>query len=226
MISKFFAVLCIFAFHSANADNRPTTEIETYPGELVESLTQFSGKSASNRAGKKYIFQYETIGLEEQRIGSFGPSFGYFITPHSILSLQFLGSRHSKSLASMNESWNANGIGISYKIFQGNSSYLSLGLVQTSGTYKYSSTFLIPTNEQLDFSALWGRVAFGSQWQWEHFSVGCDWVGFSYPIRGQVTNVVTDSELEGESSFLSGERGKYAASFQATYLHLYVGAAF
>jgi hypothetical protein len=243
MLNKAFILLGLslaLITSSKNVFASESQEVGTVSPEssLTEKTSQDRRKSLS------FIGTLQPAGFGPIPEFSQGVTLGYFLKPNSILQLEYMNARtpfktpnysnangYGSSTSSRRWYSNLNGysIGIHLKQFFGNSFYLKSGLDYKNLTRENSYEGTEADSFTVEFSgeSVAAALAFGNQWQYSHFTIGCDWIGISAPLshsvrnessRGPVTEAGYNTRQNGEARYLS------MTSLQL--LRIYAGASF
>lgn len=198
-----FLILGSFSSHPAEP---PKTKASQAEKEFTETIVLESMKS---RSEKKYNLNVSTaVALEGGTIRSGEISYNI----DELRSLTFSFS-DIQSLYSNTDDLNASGklLSVNYKRFFGNSFYIKSGIYYKNQKTQIAKDELRDHPERTEkLEALGLDLRIGNQWQWDHFTVGIDWIG-------QATDFYNLSINRGQrketNSFLYG-------------LNLYIGAVF
>ena len=177
-----------------------------------------------NREGKHAYAAYEVIGLTMMPVG--GLRLGYFINPNLVAEVSYLtGSAKIGSYESKKALMEAKA-----KYFLGETFYVDGGLAHESWDVKYS---VLKSGTLLETSSLSGKVAntgidlhIGNQWQWDGFTLGCDWAGYFLNLSTS-TSYGSGSGLDEEDQ--KSEEAKVKKSLGGSSAHLlrfYIGWSF
>ncbi|RZA26955.1 MAG: hypothetical protein EOP10_01905 [Proteobacteria bacterium] len=159
---------------------------------------------------------------------TFGLAAGYFLTPNQVLTFRYA------QITGILSGDTASVFGGGLKSFWGNSFFTHVGLSSRSYNLDYSSYKLndnFEVENQYVISAkpksIGANIAIGNQWQWSHFTLGCEWVGLFIPFSTTGTEFTdpdanTDysrvEEINSDIDELKGTR--YA------FLRFYIGLTF
>jgi hypothetical protein len=191
---------------------------------VVQKSPVKSTRSQDIRENRKFTFNHGA-GYFYDKV-TYTSEIGYFIKPDLVLSLNYI-SLESASTKHDNEldkditydSGSGSAIELSVKSFQSNSLYIKAGAyyrnqiivekdIDDGGFLQFTSS----ENKNGEIEDAGVFFALGNQWQWSHFTMGCDWLGASSSLgRWKYTN-----EGEGQAVTLSSVR----------VLHFYLGASF
>ncbi len=187
--------------------------------------------SAFHRMNKSYSINYIATGLGPVLFGNTGLSLGFFIDHKSEVDLEFITGRiRNSSYTTSDSEVKTNSFGLHYKRFNGNSFYYRTGVdyryVDYSYTYRdFSNTTTIIEKNVFKGSALTATFAIGNQWQWENFTLGCDWIGIALPFASQVDSESTTGTTPNPTA-LKDEQDAFLKKSAALFLRFYLGASF
>lgn len=114
---------------------------------------------------------------------------------------------------------------ISVKRFTGNSFYYKVGLEYALIDASNKDEMTPYRNYEYLGGRLAGTLIIGNQWQFDHFSIGCDWIGVSAPLTTWTSRERVDNSASARNE-LETQLDKYQKSVNVHLLHLYVGASF
>ena len=122
-----------------------------------------------------------------------------------------------------------NSVGIHAKKFMSNSFYINGGIDYT--TMKYDNDYIFTTSSIKDaygFEANMISASFviGNQWQWDTFTLGCDWVGMTLPISHNVTSEYADTSYSTAKRYNKEDQDTLLVNGSPQLLRFYVGATF
>lgn len=173
--------------------------------------------SVAARQNKQYIVDAQILGLgfrtNTQKIGA-----GIYLNPSSTLQLNLyrLGEQAAAEGQKVNGKVAGTGsaIEVAYKTYHSNSFYTQAGLykrTQTIATHTIHSGFSSAATGALggEIDDMGLNLKLGNQWNWDTFTLGCDWVGYNYALSKKVNGTVEESDASGLS-----------------LLNFYVGASF
>jgi hypothetical protein len=149
----------------------------------------------------------------EALLGTYGYGLGAFLGDDTIMEVGYTGLEEDED----RQEWSHGGF-VHAKLFRGNSFY---GVLGVSGRER--GPLATPMRGATREQAL-ADFAIGNQWQWRHFTLGCDWVGVSVPFYTQVT--------ESDASVIAGDHDRIFASTRSPeapdwhVLRLYAGVTF
>ncbi len=211
------------------SNSKPSLKAQQAPSEPKPSPQTRSGQTHATTTLSEFERRDKTlmVGLEMGFTLSFvsGLRAGYFITPNLIAEgsyatgiVSFLGYGGDKTL-----------IEAKLKYFIGNSFYVDLGYSREN----WDLTLPIFNDKTFDVVDIKGQVQndglgirIGNQWQWQSFTLGCDWVGAfsafstkaSFETLGDLEEVQRAREEDDAITNFGGN--------SAHLLRLYLGWAF
>ncbi len=209
---------------SASAARKSSKQLVTViPREVV-----YEGSSEYNRMDKSIMLTGQVAGAAVAPVPSFGANFGVFLDRSTILQVEGTMGSTNLSFADVD----AYTGGANLKFFTGNSFYFKGG-----ATYRHVSVYNFACSTcEANYKSDLGSVdsvaieaAIGNQWQWSHFTVGCDWVGLMLPIStAQVENNYKDDPKLSAEAKEDIDRGwkLIGAANSISLLRLYIGASF
>ena len=172
-------------------------------------------ESTMNRDGLKYTVDFNLTGqmLQSQATGI---NLGYFKDLNNIIYLSFF------NLDTNNYSWvdeeleDGYMIEVALKHFTGNSFYIRPSLYLRSQQLADDEDYDNATDSYLatditDYQTVGIGFNIGNQWQWENFTLGCNWIG----IRKDITTIDKDGPGTDAYTEVTGE-----------LLNFYLGASF
>lgn len=185
-------------------------------------------ESTLNRADKKFTATYQFTGLGPNLAVGGAINLGYFLKPNMVLSIE--GTKGSEATWDLFDDTevDARSIGIHLKHYVGNSFYYRVGVDHRTMEHRYTDFFITSTTRTFDAKSLGVTVNIGNQWQWEHFTLGCDWVGVTLPVSKSYSNesVVTTGDAVYHQGQLEEDKKDYMESPILNLLRFYIGASF
>jgi len=223
----------------ANLSWAQTTQVETIDKATAAQLNN----SEMNRKDKKYQLNLILTGSGPTAAGSLGLSAGYFLEKNKMLLLEVTDSKTrftkisitnaDSTRTNFEETLKGQSIGVHYKQFNGNSFYLRTGLDYGKINYNFKYTpYGTNSTENVSLSgdALYANFQIGNQWQWENFTLGCDWVGISVPLYSHESDRSMNSFAQADESYYSDKLNTASSDFikrsQINLLRFYLGATF
>lgn len=209
---KKIAALCVLGVlsTSAFAETKKETPVQkTNKIEEKKDLDKYKrvvlDESMANREGKNYTLNAAITGLSFGA-ASAGIEFGYFFDENTVLNVQALTleSMFTEESESFYQDGKGSALNVSLKKFTGNSFYIKPGIyrrsqrVVDSATWRFSGgESNVISRDASDFVDVGISFAIGNQWQWENFTLGCDWIGLSRSLS------ILESSDEGDGASLA-----------------------
>lgn len=183
--------------------------------------------SPMNRADKKAMLTYQVVGVGPNRAIGYGGAAGVFLTPNLILFADVGSAKASTAIKLFeDEDIIAKNVGLHVKHFVGNSFYYRLGVDYKKIDYEAAFFAIFGPNSQIAFEgksyAL--NLSIGNQWQWENFTLGCDWIGISVPFQYKFENEYISSPTAYQN--LNAAKDDYVKENSMSFLRFYIGASF
>lgn len=180
--------------------------------------------SEANRVGKSYLLTAQVLGSAVSPVPSAGVNAGIYIDRNSLIEAQFSHGTVSYLFFDIE----ATTFGVNYKHFFSNSFYARMG-----GAYRkilLKNAWFLFSNRTISevgsVESLAADLAIGNQWQWQNFTLGCDWIGYMAPIATLSKKYdpygATGQDLKDLDD--SWDRLANVGSFQL--LRFYLGASF
>ncbi|MDG0817129.1 hypothetical protein [Bdellovibrio svalbardensis] len=192
------------------------------PVEMV-----YKNSSEHNRMDKKWTAQWQLFGAGPNGTSESAIIGGYHLDRNSVVQLEVGSGGISGNSIFIDDKYELSGstVGLHYKKFFGNSFYAKIGLDYRSVTYKYKYPF---TGNQEGFTgeSLGAGLVIGNQWQWENFTLGCDWIGLSLPFASTVKSETLTSSDSFYRDELNSAQQRYLRNGFAQALRFYVGYTF
>lgn len=177
-----FVLGVIFVMTSAFANTSTNIKQDNQDSKSKIQLGKYErivkDESMANRASKKATVNAALIGTTFNALSS-SIEVGYHIDENSIVTLQYTSMRGD---AGYGDDGKGNSISLGLKKFVSNSFYLKPELyrrnqiVIDSMGWSFDNFEFANGGEVEDFGA---SFKIGNQWQWNTFTIGCDWFGLS-----------------------------------------------
>lgn len=222
-------------------------KVNAYFCDVPQTEEQKRGVGASEwaRRNKRFVAALE-LGVATPLAAGGGATFGFHLSGNQVIegnvavataSAEDDGSistdSEDYSSYDMRKSGSSAIIGARYKQFVTNSFYWHGGLASRSSKaslyavekYGDESTKIA----SVDYSDLGLTLAIGSQWQWDTFTMGCDWIGIYAPVVKTKSDYESSNEDTVSSSDAKKARSNFRDEMQALNiqgLRFYLGAAF
>lgn len=191
----------------------------------------FRDSSEYNRMNKNFSLTYMAFGVGPNRSGSIGGTVSLFLNRNSLIDFEYVNGR---PLYTNWFSWSeydvrTSSYGIHYKQFTGNSFYFRVGADYRTVKYKYTSrdifTDEINSISRFEGDSVTATVLIGNQWQWENFTLGCDWIGIALPV----TTTISSESVTGispDSRYMKEDQDWLVKNPASIGLRFYLGASF
>jgi hypothetical protein len=146
--------------------------------------------------------------------------FDYNLSDRDTVNVSLATNESDNNSENDNKIEDVTALKVSYKRFVGNNLYLSSGLFyrnfEVDVPNEGRNVFEIgETNFAYKDVGL--GLAVGHQWQWDRFTIGCDWLGLNASL------IKLDEEISSANpNFAKPDERKFSANL----LHFYVGASF
>lgn len=219
--------MSVLIYSFANAQSAPLNDVvivKEQPGTIYED------SSEHNRMNKKYQFTLMPIGFGPGYVMWSSLNFGYFLDRNSALMLSVgnLNRQSRTCTGAMSCDISGNSISMSYKKFTGNTFYFNNTLNYRIVKYKEAENFGNPSDYDYSFegNALSLDFSIGNQWQWQNFTMGCDWIGVSIPVSSSTKNETLSGDAASAHSSIDDHKGYFLESFSFRSLYFYIGASF
>lgn len=190
----------------------------------------YEGSSEHNRIGKKYQLSVMPLGSGPAFVTWQGLNFGYSKDRNNVflLSLNNINKNSQTCTGSFSCGISGSSLAVSYKKFVSNSFYFLSGLSYREVKFNFSENFGSILDYASDFegSAIALDISIGNQWQWENFTLGCDWIGGSLPITNHIKTQNVSGNLSYGLSSLDNKKNMYLEKFTLSGLNFYMGASF
>ena len=209
-------------------------------GSLSMDLAK-PGSSSSNRLDKSFTLLASPIGLGPSQNAEAGLVAGIFISPKTLIQLEAGDGNTSEGFSFFGTSTvksHTSSASIAIKHFVGNSFYVKGGVdnrrINYSESYKSTwNLFGTPSTyeDNVTFEAeSWSAsVVIGNQWQWENFTLGCDWVGIAAPFTSEVKSesyATTSTDKTSIQRDLADREKRKLKDMAFQGLKFYLGASF
>ncbi|MFN7727967.1 MAG: hypothetical protein ACK5P7_02295 [Bdellovibrio sp.] len=207
--------------------------VEAKPVVVPKQETVVEDSSAHHRVDKRYSADAILTGIGPSITGTAGVQLGYYLDHDSLVILELTrgnlrsDSQLTSSTVGSKYEITSGSIGGHYKNFVGNSFYYRAGGDFRTLDYKYTFTSGVVDTATFKGTSLVANIQIGNQWQWENFTLGCDWVGFVLPIYSQIKDDVVNSSTPSlERKRLDDDAQTLVKSNHITLLRFYLGASF
>jgi hypothetical protein len=232
VVNLIFSVIVIGLLSHSIASAEVVTESVIVPKPASNII--YEDSSAFNRINKKYELDWHMVGFGPVSTTSSGVALGYHLDPDTVILIEGpKGNADGTSLQLFSRlDVKTTSFGVHLKRFSGNSFYIRAGIDYRTLEYQstYSGILSSDSGSSYQFSStsLSLSGAIGNQWQWENFTLGCDWVGYSQPLSSTVTNEQASyGKYSSDNTTNNNEaKARYVASGSVQLLRFYIGASF
>lgn len=199
--------------------------------ELIED------SSEANRYNKKGTVSLGLIGLGPNFAPAEGVQAGYFLDRNNLILLDIKSGKGTISRSYTESGWitmkpeiRSNQIGVHYKHFVGNSFYIKSGMDYNRVDYTYDfseSLYRKYLKSSFTGESLIASFVIGNQWQWESFTLGCDWVGLAAPAYSKIISEKSPNTTDSyDLDAFEEDKGHYVSKSSVVLLRFYLGASF
>lgn len=209
--------------------------------EVVAKKKQIVEDSSElNRQNKNYQLNAILAGIGPSISSTAGVSFGYHLNPDQVILIEATaGSLTGSASASGSLSYitgstleiKTRSFGAHFKHYVTNSFYYRAGADYRTATYDYKYTSIFSSNTDTGSfkgSSLAANFQIGNQWQWENFTLGCDWVGYSLPVSSSVEDLTYTSSYDSaaQKKYTEDQADTLIKNPHLNLLRFYLGASF
>jgi hypothetical protein len=195
--------------------------------KIDEAPISTTQTSLQNRAAKTFLLSAEPIGFAVTPLPTYGANIGLYLSSNAILQVEYASGSIGLGFYDLG----AKSLGINVKFFTGNSFYLKTGFdyrrISISGVKCLfcSDPYFKLDGGSADSIAL--AVGLGNQWQWNTFTMGCDWLGVTAPVITQYSNDFHQSRISAQDQArIDGAFDRVAKAVSLQLLRIYLGASF
>ena len=237
-MSRRIGLLVLFIFSGFVVSAKETSGEYVIVKKNLKEILEDS--SEANRIGKQFSLQLTVAGIGPSAAPAQAISGAYFLERNKQLLFEI---QQSGVLYSRYRYEYVNGvsteykpevkmrrIGAHYKQFVSNSFYFRTGFDYNHVDYKYdliSSSFNSGTIGSFSSDSLIANFTIGNQWQWEQFTLGCDWIGIASPLYTKTSDLTykgsQDSSIKDD---IEADQKYYITDNSAILLRLYLGFTF
>jgi hypothetical protein len=207
----------------------------------------YQDSSEANRIGKRSSVTLNVVGVGPNLATGRPLGVGFFLDSDSQIMLEYrstdvagilatsltLDSSGNWTTSRQKYSGSMSDFGIHFKQCAANSFYWRAGLDMHTVRFNvdewgYSDTKFGTGQGRLKGQSLLASFCIGNQWQWESFTLGCDWVGLGKPVS-ENSNYESNSEFgirKSRSSDKDFLEKLYISGDSLILLRFYLGASF
>ncbi|WP_413290177.1 hypothetical protein [Bdellovibrio sp. HCB337] len=183
------------------------------------------GSSEHKRINQDYMVTTQLLGFAVAPFFGLGLNLGMYLDRNDILQLEMASGVLPLIIANVR----ASVVGVNWKHFYGNSFYTKLGVDHRSITVEnldYENGQFTNSTVVGTANALTGNIAIGNQWQWDSFTMGCDWIGFNPSVLTLESKYRTTNMDPDEARDLNREWKSVAKTNSYQFMRFYLGASF
>ncbi len=219
---------------------------ETTEQQIIQQISVAPLTSSDVRKDLKYTVTLQPVGFGPIPEFSQGINIGYFLNPNSILQLEYTSSHtpfqtpaysgaNGYGSSTSSQRWYSSlrgySLGIHLKQFFGNSFYVNGGVDYRNLSRNNDYEDLTNTSQSFSVgfsgTSVAAAISLGNQWQFSHFTIGCDWIGVSVPFSHTVQNESTVGPVSDDGfSARQTDESRYLSMPSIQVLRLYAGASF
>lgn len=226
-MKKFFIALALILSVNSFANTVIVSADEFEPKSNGSSKT-----SEQNRIDKKFDFTY---GFFSGTLIGISASGAYHLDRNSLITLEGRGGTNIDlanivvgAIVGYSDQLSVQMLSLGYKKFLGNSFYIHTGLshyvMSFSRTYG-GDAFKTPITSQGSFQVnnLDAYFGLGNQWQWDSFTLGCDWLRIDRAISSNISNEsYTSTTIQNEIN----NKKNYYSDLPSVTASFYLGWSF
>lgn len=200
----------------------------------------YDGSSEANRMNKHFSVYANLLGIGPSLVPNTGMGVGYHISSDQLLLVELRGgrgpqlrsyrTRNGLAETSGETKSNLNSLGVHYKQFVSNSFYFRTGADFTQVSYEYNFDYAGSDNDfksEFKGQSISGNFSIGNQWQWENFTLGCDWIGYSQTLSSKYDkNSITGDPAELDRENFNDDKKLYLEGSSVVAVRFYLGATF
>ena len=225
MMSARLLIIALIPFAFVSAHAQENVIVQKQPTVLSEN------SSEANRLGKKVVIGAQVLGMGLLGASGQGLALGYHFDRNTVAQLEFFSGVRKNNLDSIFDNYEAkvNSLSLHVKKFLANSFYVKGGIDYS--TVKYNNKYIFTSSANKDAYGFEGNmvsasILIGNQWQWENFTLGCDWVGITLPISNQVTSEFSDTTVASNARYNKEDQEALLKNGTGQALRFYIGATF
>ncbi|MEQ1877717.1 MAG: autotransporter domain-containing protein [Bdellovibrionia bacterium] len=200
------------------------------PSQVANESSAPTKLTAESGFSKNVSLVVQPGGFGPNLIWNQGLALGVEVTPDSRIELEAMnGTQVLDSIFFGKYDVHSIGAGLHYKKFAWHSLYVKGGLTyrRLNHSKRYDNHFFTGKSviQKFEGDVFAADVGVGNQWQWGHFTMGVDWVGFSLPVSSRVTSERVEGEMQVDRVALQPDEDAYLKRGSLTALNLYLGAS-
>ncbi len=219
-----FSTLTLVSFASFAQTVEPTPT-----NEPASTVPRGEG-SEFNRTDKKFTLHALLIGVGPNPSISSGIGAGMFLDRNSLVDIEYVSGRPYDWYGFYTDyEIVTKSYGVHYKRFVSNTFYFRVGADYRQVDYRYTSRSLfsssIYSENKFNGESVVGTIVIGNQWQFENFTLGCDWFGVALPVTRSIKSE-SSTGTNPDTVKLSDDEDRYVRKTTAMGLRFYLGASF
>jgi hypothetical protein len=224
MISARLLLIAMIPFACLTAQAQVETSTAGQETVIAQKQSRYSrgAKSEQNREGKHFTVAAQLTGGRTYMGNGQGVSMGFFVDPDFLIQLE-VGKNDG-------DLWwdevKTTSVGLYGKSYLSNSFYMQFGLDHTTITAEHEYLWTTADDKVaygFEGSVTSASLMIGNQWQWSHFTLGCDWFGILVPISHSVSSEYADSDMSDSSK---NHQREYLQDTSYQFLRFNVGYTF
>ena len=189
------------------------------------------GRSEDNRVDKKFTAHAILVAVGPSLGFSNGASVGMFIDHNSLVDLEYVSGRPENWYGSFFTDYEieTKSFGVHYKKFVSNTFYFRIGAdyrqIDYRHTYRNFLTSATYSENKFSGDSIAGTIVIGNQWQFENFTLGCDWFGVAVPISSNIKSE-SSTGTKPDPNGLKDDEDRYVKDTMVMAVRFYLGASF
>lgn len=193
--------------------------------------TADGGGSSANRQGKNVFLGFEPVGMSVSPIPSYGLRAGYYLTDSSVLLAKYVYGKADLLFFESTTKFAE----VGWQGFWGNTFYTFFGIGMRDLHVKTRIDLSAAiagengtANTTMGITSYGFSAAIGNQWQWENFTLGCDWFGTFTPlVKGaQRDSGFSDDLSEEDRKEKQDKFDDVAENISYQLVRFYIGVSF
>jgi hypothetical protein len=217
---------------SSTSESNDKLQRKTRSGKKIVKLKNdevLENSSEARRENQSFSLVFEPIGFIPFPVH--GLALGYYLTPSNIIELSYAQGETDFLLAQIENSIAS----LRLKTFWGNSFYTNIGLGSRMIGYRFrfseidsDGNFTGRDDEtSMQNTVLGSDFAIGNRWQWESFTIGCDWIGLFSPISTTGETSVSGTNISPSDVEDANETmDRFSKQGSIQFLRFYLGFSF
>jgi hypothetical protein len=197
--------------------------------EVSETPTQTRAQvrersSEHYRMDKNFEMTFSPMSFGGFSLTNTGLNAGVFINRNSQVLVSYSWSQSERTCVGFeNCDIKDNFWGLAYKRFVGNSFYMQAGASHHTIQYDESNS----SNDVMfgyDATITTADFAVGNQWNFDGFTIGCDWVSFGLPVSSSFSNSYYNSPYTEDD--VTNRQDEWKKNGRMIFAKLYLGGTF